>query len=92
MLVTLAHKGDHVRKVEVTADGFVHHLEEGGIESEVVGLLKEEIAAGQGSVGFEFLRELVRTLAALEIQGWVLHCVRQCRALLQAETPRQRFG
>ena len=39
LLVTLAHEGDHVRKVEVTADGFVHHLEEGGVEGEVVGLL-----------------------------------------------------
>ena len=62
LLVTLAHEGDHVRKVEIATDGFVHHVEEGGVEGVVVGLLEEEIAAGQGGVGFEFLRGLVRTL------------------------------
>ena len=55
LLVALAHEGDHLRKAEGAADGLVHHVEEGGVEGEVVGLLEEEIAAGEGGVGFEFL-------------------------------------
>lgn len=39
LLVTLAHESDHLRKAEVAADGFVHHVEEGGVDGEVIGLL-----------------------------------------------------
>lgn len=39
LLVALAHESDHLRKAEVAADSFVHHVEEGGVDGEVIGLV-----------------------------------------------------
>lgn len=66
LLVPHPHEVDHLGEVEVAPDGVVHHLEEGPVEGEVVGLLEEEVAAGEGGVGFEFLgRVVVRALGGL---------------------------
>ena len=62
LLVAHSHEVDHLGEAEVAAYGFVHHFEEGAVEGEVVGFLEEEVAAGEGGVGFEFLHEGVRAL------------------------------
>ena len=45
LLVSHSHEIDYLWKAEIAPDGFVHHLEEGPVEGEVVGLLEEEVAA-----------------------------------------------
>ena len=86
LLVPLAHVLDHLGQAKGAADGRVHHSEEGGVEGEIVGLLEIEVAAGQGGVGFEFLRGGVRGLGRWGRGGFNLRCVRQCQVPRQVGT------
>ena len=85
LAVSLSHELDHVWKIKLAIDGFVHHVEECRVQGEIVRLLEKEIAAREGSVGFEFLRGSIRTLDGLN-DGCDLHCVHQCQVLPRAET------
>ena len=55
LVVAHGHEGCHVGEVEVVLGDGCHHAEEGRVEGEVVGLLEEEVAPRERSVGFEFL-------------------------------------
>lgn len=67
--VALGHVEGHVVEVEAAARGGGHHAEESGVEGEVVGLGEEEVGAGEGGVGFEFL-DKCRTTGVVSGRGW----------------------